>query len=264
MNKLNAIVGTGPNPEAFMMESEQSSIPDLNHPVLIILKTECFSKEDIAGFGSLLSENETAKSLRFKFTNDSISYILVHGYLRWMLGRHFNIDPKSVVIDYNSYGRPFVSGCSGQVYFNLSHSKGLSVLAFDPDNEIGVDVEKMDMEFEYQPIVQHFFTKNEERYIENSNGKSRQHFYELWTRKEAFLKALGIGITENLGVEVLKESIPERVIKDDGSMGKGYLFKTMMYEEDFMITVALNLNSTPVLAFDPCRNEINFHKNTYD
>jgi 4'-phosphopantetheinyl transferase len=258
MNKLNAIVGSGQNPDAFLMESEKSSIPDLNRPVLIILKTDCFSQEDIAGFNSLLSEKEIDKSLRFKFMNDCTSYILVHGYLRWVLGRHLNIDPKAVVIDYNSYGRPFVTGCTRKVFFNLSHSKGLSVLAFDPDNEIGVDVEKMDTEFEYMPIVQHSFTKNEERYLENSNGKSRQHFYKLWTRKEAFLKAIGIGITENLGVEVLKESIPEKVIQNNKSLGKGYLFKTMIYEEDFMITLALNLNSTPISAFDPCSNKINF------
>jgi 4'-phosphopantetheinyl transferase len=254
MNNLDPIIKDSQKSDILFEEVERNSIPELTRPVLIILRTDDFSQDEVDQYRSFLSDKEIAKSLRFKFTNDSTSYIVVHGYLRRVLGKYLNIDPKAVGLNYNSFGRPFVSGYSRQMFFNLSHSKGLSVLAFDPDNEIGVDAEKMDAEFEYEPIVQHFFTKDEEGYIERSNGKFRHRFYELWTRKEAFLKALGIGITENLGVEVLKESIPEKVIHDDGSIGKGYLFKTLIYEQYFMITLALNLNSSTISAFGTSHN----------
>jgi phosphopantetheine--protein transferase-like protein len=106
-----------------------------------------------------------------------------------------------------------------------------------------VDVERIDDEFEYLPIVQHFFTQEEKRYIRQSKAESRKRFYEIWTRKEAFLKAVGTGITENLGVDVLHEKMKGVAIRENGSTGKNLLLRSMLFEQDFMITLAMCADS---------------------
>ena len=100
-----------------------------------------------------------------------------------------------------------ITGYTRNIFFNLSHSSGVSLLAFDPGSEIGVDVEMIDEEFDYEPIVKRWFTPEEGKYIWQSKENSRIRFYELWTRKEAYLKAIGEGITKNLGIEVLDSKI---------------------------------------------------------
>jgi 4'-phosphopantetheinyl transferase len=224
-------------------------IPDLNSPVLIILKTEDIHLDDIAWLGSFLSEDETEKSRRFRFTRDRVSYITTHGLLRGILGKHLGISPEDVEITYNPFGRPSVSGYSRQVFFNLSHSSGISVLAFDPQNNIGVDVEKIDGKFEFESIVQLYFSKEEGKQIQSSEKKSRQRFYEIWTRKEAFLKAMGIGITENLQVDVLSERINGNSVLKDVSGNEEFLFRSMVFEQNFRITLAMGIDSGAIRKF---------------
>lgn len=243
------------SPVIFLHGSERMLFPELNSPVLIILKEGVFRPDEIARLESFLSKDETVKSRRFKFSRDRVSYIMVHGVLRLMLGRHLGISPQAVKITYNSFGRPYISGYSRQVFFNLSHSSGISVLAFDPGYEIGVDVERIDDEFEYESIVNIFFSKREIRYIQQVKEKSRNRFYEIWTRKEAFLKAEGIGITENLQVEVLKESIKGNAIKGNRSDGREFLFWSVVFEQNYRITLAMGKDSGGIREFVIGNNE---------
>jgi phosphopantetheine--protein transferase-like protein len=217
--------------------------PELRSPLLIVVQTDAVQPDEAVWLGSFLSAKETVKSQRFRFSHDRLSYIVVHGLLRWVLGRHMGISPDAVEISYNSFGKPYVSGYFPEIFFNLSHSSGLSVLAFDPGNEIGVDVERIEDDFEYDPIVQQFFTKEEGRYIQQVKAESRNRFYELWTRKEAFLKAVGTGITENLQTEVLKENIQDNTISEQGYIRKDFVFIQRMYGRNFRVTVAMSPHS---------------------
>jgi phosphopantetheinyl transferase len=242
-------------PGTSILASERNSFPELNSPVLILLKTDAVRPDELIRLESFLSEEEIAKSRRFRFSRHRVSYIVVHGFLRWMLGRHLGISPETVEITYNSYGKPSVAGYSKHIFFNLSHSSGISVLAFDPDNEIGVDVERTDEEFEYESIVQHFFSKEEEKHIQQIKTEARKRFYEIWTRKEAYLKAAGTGITENLHVDVLKEKMTGNINGKDGSGCKDFLFSSIMFENEFRITLAVGEGSGSIRAFVIGNNE---------
>jgi 4'-phosphopantetheinyl transferase len=243
MNMLNDSIHTAQIPLIPFGDPDMKLFPELNTPVLIVVKTDSVPLDLIEKYRGFLSKEETAKSWRFRFDRDRVSYILVHGLLRWMLGRHFGISPQVVEITYNSFGRPSVSGYSRQVFFNLSHSSGVSALAFDPENEIGVDVERIDDEFDFEPIAQMFFSKKEKQYIQHSKENSRNRFYQLWTRKEALLKAVGIGISENLHVEVLKEIIKWKTVSENESGHKEFLFRSMLFEQNYRITLAMNAES---------------------
>jgi phosphopantetheinyl transferase len=226
-----------------IQEPGGSSFPELNSPALIILKTGAVSHGDLCRLGSFLSKEEKVKSLRFRFARDRKSYTVVHGILRWMLGRHFGIPPGEVKINYNSYGKPSVSGYPREMFFNLSHSSGVSVLAFDPEHAIGADVEGIDESFGFEPIVHHFFSLDEGQYIFGTEEISRQRFYEIWTRKEALMKAVGVGITENLHFEVLNGKI------NGNALAGQFSFRSVMFEKNFRITLAMGLDSGNIPAF---------------
>jgi len=243
MYMIDPVVLSGKVPGILIREPEGILFTELNSPALIILKTDAVQSDDLVRYGSFLSEKESVKSRRFRFPGDRMSYIAVHGLLRLMLGRYLGIPPETVDITYNEFGKPSVTGYSRQVFFNLSHSSGVSVLGFDPKNELGIDVERMHEEFEYESIVQLFFTKKEGRYIQHSKEESRKRFYEIWTRKEAYLKAIGTGITENLRVEVLKERMNGKTAWDYGSGHSDFIFRSILFEQNYRITLAMNPGS---------------------
>ncbi|MCX6248514.1 MAG: 4'-phosphopantetheinyl transferase superfamily protein [Bacteroidetes bacterium] len=254
MNGISDNLQSAVFPEIFLKGSWIDSFGELNSPFMVILKMQDVHPEDLVRFGRFLTEEETAKSGRFRFSHDRDSYIAVHGLLRWILGIYFGVLPEAVRIRYTSLGKPYVTGYSRQLFFNLSHSSGVSLLVFDPANEIGADVEKVDPEFEYESLVRRFFTKEEGNYIDQSGKKARERFFEIWTRKEAFLKAVGEGITENLSVEVLEEKISMNAIHPGESEGRNFLFRSALFEDEYRITLALSTESYPVIGFIPGAN----------
>jgi phosphopantetheine--protein transferase-like protein len=249
MKSTNVILNTVEAKDTLILESDWNSIPDLNSPVLIILKTNQVGPEKFALMESFLSEQEIAKSRRFRFVHDSKSYIVVHGFLRWILGRYLGISPEAIEFNCGLYGKPAISGYSRKMFFNLSHSSGVSVLAFDPEHEVGVDIEKIDEEFEYDPIVQHFFTHEERQYIQHSKEAEERRFYEIWTRKEAYLKALGTGITKDLHVEVLKEKMSGNRFLENETDRMDFLFRSMIFEQHFEVTLAMSTDSHGIRAY---------------
>jgi phosphopantetheine--protein transferase-like protein len=249
MKRTNAIITTANDKDTLFLESDWISIPELNSPVLIVLKTDQIGPEEFGRMKSFLSGQEITKSHRFRFSDDRKSYIVVHGFLRWMLGRHLGIPPEAIEFTCGLYGKPSVSGYFRKMFFNLSHSSGVSVFAFDPDYEIGVDVERINEEFEYEPIVKQFFTQNEGQYILDSGVVSNKRFYEIWTRKEAYLKAVGAGITKGLDVEVLKEKINGNSFLENGTGRMDFLFRTMIYDLHFQIALAMDIDSPGIHAY---------------
>jgi|WetSurMetagenome_2_1015567.scaffolds.fasta_scaffold526846_1 phosphopantetheinyl transferase len=210
----------------------------VEHPEIFLLKTTNFRPQLRDLLATFLSPGELEKSRRFRFREDRDSYVLTHGMLRLILGRHLGVRPGSIGMVYNHFGKPLLSPGYPDIFFNLSHSGGVSVLAFDLNGHIGIDVEHMVPEFDFQSITQHFFTRREAEYINSTETMSSKRFYQLWTRKEALLKGLGIGISGNLDIEVIPENFTTR--PDDPVRltihPVTYVLRTWSFEEDYMIT----------------------------
>ncbi|MGA3014554.1 MAG: 4'-phosphopantetheinyl transferase superfamily protein [Bacteroidales bacterium] len=230
-------------------ESEWNSIPEINIPLLIILKTDHFGVEEQTRLSSFLSEDEIIKNRRFRFLRERTSYTVIHGLLRWILGKHLGIEPRTIDFKFGTNRKPYITGYTRNIFFTLSHSSGVSLLAFDPRNEIGADVEMIDQEFDYEPIVKRWFTQEEVRYIGQSKEISRKRFYELWTRKEAYLKAIGEGITKNLSIEVLENKITNQSLVGNEGQHGDFILESMIYDRNYQITVALNENSSKLRIF---------------
>ena len=162
------------------------------------------------------------------------------------LGRFFTADrpmKRTQGFISNKFGKPSLAEKYKRLNFNLSHSSECSVLAFSPNSEIGIDIEKIDPEFEFDLIAKAHFSEAENRFIDAGQHESSKRFYTLWTRKEALLKAIGTGIGENLDVEVFRNVNyyhPEVTLP--GIQKADYYLHTFEYQDKYMITTA---GSTP-------------------
>lgn len=146
---------------------------------------------------SVLSENERSRAERFVLERDRTSFIVAHGILRALLARYLGCAPQSIQFTYGPYGKPAISDrqAPSPLSFNLSHSHGLAAVAVVRDREIGVDVERIRPEFAGEDIAKRYFSPTEVAELRRLPEERRaEGFFLCWTRKEAYVKALGEGL----------------------------------------------------------------------
>jgi 4'-phosphopantetheinyl transferase len=125
-------------------------------------------------------------------------YLLAHALLRTALSRYAAVEPEAWVFDRNRHGRPEVSAAltSDPLRFSLSHTEGLVACAVTRGATVGVDVENTTRSPEIIEIADRFFAPPESRALRALDGPARRaRFFELWTLKEAYVKARGLGLT---------------------------------------------------------------------
>ena len=145
-----------------------------------------------------LSTDERTKADRFRFPKDRSQFIVSRGALRAILSRYLNISSHILRFDYNPYGKPSLIVAQGgnTLRFNLSHSRGMALIAITKNRDIGVDIEGINPNFSCLEIAEKFFSP-----LENSVLRSLpEHlqataFFTCWTRKEAYIKAVGKGLS---------------------------------------------------------------------
>lgn len=157
--------------------------------------------ENLQTYISLLSESEKIKADRFKFPQHQRRYQAVHGILRIILARYLNLDPAQINFTHSDRGKPYLTDdCNPlNLQFNLSHSENMAIVGISRDRPIGVDLEKMrPMENSLQ-LAKRFFCASEYDLLTQSIPEERDKlFFQLWTAKEAYLKATGEGISGGL------------------------------------------------------------------
>ena len=145
-----------------------------------------------------LSTDERTKADRFRFPKDRSQFIVSRGALRAILSRYLNISSHILRFDYNPYGKPslIVTQGGNTLRFNLSHSRGMALIAITKNRDIGVDIEGINPNFSCLEIAEKFFSP-----LENSVLRALpEHlqataFFTCWTRKEAYIKAVGKGLS---------------------------------------------------------------------
>ena len=146
-----------------------------------------------------LSPDELARANRFRFEHHRNHFIVARGTLRTLLGLYLNIPPAQLHFRYNAYGKPSLELPHTTLHFNISHSHELALFAFSQHRELGVDVEFMDRDIDYNELAQHTFSPCEAAIVTALSGDAkRQAFFSCWTRKEAYIKARGMGVSLDL------------------------------------------------------------------
>jgi len=145
----------------------------------------------------ILSADEQARANRYRFARDRQWFIARRGRLRHLLARYLGLAPVGLQFSYSPYGKPALQlESAGQLCFNLSHSQGLALFAFARQVNIGVDLEHLRADFNHMELAEHFFSAKERAELSTVPLAMRSRaFFLCWTRKEAFIKAHGEGLS---------------------------------------------------------------------
>jgi 4'-phosphopantetheinyl transferase len=146
----------------------------------------------------LLSSDECARADRFHFARDCHRFIVARGMLRKILGAYLKKEPGHLSFSYSPYGKPALADerDAGELSFNLSHANELALIAVTRGRGVGVDIEFIRPEFASEEIAERFFSTHEVAAL-RALPKSIQSeaFFNCWTRKEAYIKAIGEGMS---------------------------------------------------------------------
>ena len=156
------------------------------------------SSSQVQEFRGILSDDELDRANRFFFEKDRQRFIAARGTLRSILSRYITSYPGHLRFYYNQYGKPFLDSefSANQLQFNLSHSESMALYVITRNMEIGVDIERVRSDLEYEAIAKRFFSANEVSRLRRIPAEKKlEAFYHCWTRKEAYIKAHGKGLS---------------------------------------------------------------------
>jgi 4'-phosphopantetheinyl transferase len=142
----------------------------------------------------LLNTDEQSRASRYYKEKDRNQFIICRAILKILLAAHSKTATQDITIDYDVNKKPFL-GSHPWLHFNVSHSEDFAVIAMS-QCKLGIDVEWVSKNFDFWPILPGVFTENEILFVQGAENKEYS-FYSLWTRKEAFVKAIGRGIDDD-------------------------------------------------------------------
>ncbi len=170
------------------------------------------------GNSELLSADERDRANRFRFATHRDRYISGRSSLRTILARFVETAPGQLIFEYTQFGKPFLA--DSRVRFNLSHSEDLAVLAVTFDREIGVNVERIRQQKDILDVAERYFATPEREALRSLPVSDRAAgFYRCWTRKEAYIKARGDGLSLDLNsfvVSLLPQEPAALLAANDG------------------------------------------------
>lgn len=154
--------------------------------------------KDLLYFKKILSEKETTRANKLTLPKVKNNFIISRGILRALLAKYTRQKPEELIFEENQYGKLFLK-TSSNIFFNLSHSNDLTLLAFTLKNQIGIDVEFIRQNIDIESIAKKYFSSRETLELLNvSPEKKIPAFFNCWARKEAFIKAIGLGLSYQL------------------------------------------------------------------
>lgn len=180
-----------------------------------------------------LSAEESARAALYRFARDRQRFLAGRALLRALLGRYLGVEPAEVRLRQGPRGKPALERQEdpGGLRFNLSHSDGLALYAVTRGREVGVDVERVRPDVEWERLAERFYSPAEvtalkslalSRHPEAPALACARAFYSAWTRKEAYLKAKGEGLAASLDsfTVSLAPGEPPRLLDVEGDPGE--------------------------------------------
>ena len=214
-----------PPAETILWPPRSGGPPLTSNEIHVWAATLCPPAEILNQFAATLSPDETARANKFKFERHRNRFIAGRGALRGILAPYLNAQPAELGFDYSPNGKPSLAGrfAESKIHFNLAHSDELALIAVTRIGIVGVDVEKVRPVKDMDHLVARFFSPREsDAFQKVAEAEKPAAFFNLWTRKEALLKATGEGITRSLSlVEVsFLPGEPARLVAIAGDSAK--------------------------------------------
>jgi 4'-phosphopantetheinyl transferase len=202
--------------------------------------------ERVERLGRLLQPDEHQRANRFRFDQHRRQYVVGRGALRTLLGAYLEVRPEDVRFSYGPRGKPFLAPPldAGRLFFNLSNSNELALVGFLRGVEIGVDVEHLRPMPDCEQIAERFFSESERAVLRGIPRPVKEEaFFNCWTRKEAYLKAVGEGLAAPLDsfAVTLAPGEPPRMLTLEGDAGRAarWFFHHLRPAEGYLGAVAV-------------------------
>jgi len=166
----------------------------------------------------VLSPDERARADRYQFDQDRRRFIAARAAMRSILGARLGLPPERVPFRYGENGKPALADSRAGLHFNLSDSGDWAVLALTTHGELGVDIEALRPIPEITSIAERFFSPPEEAWLRSLPLHEQPWaFHRIWTCKEAYLKAIGAGLSLDTRTFVYDFTVrPARLLTIDG------------------------------------------------
>ncbi len=209
------------------------------------------SPEQVEKLGRALSSDEWQRANRFRFDKHRRQYVVGRGALRTLAAAYLGevgtgVRPEEIQFSYGPRGKPFLAPPFDQrgIQLNLSNSDELALVGFVLGREIGVDVEYLRPMTDCEEIAERFFSESERRTLRTIPFPAKQEaFFNCWTRKEAYLKAVGEGLAaplDSFDVTLALDEPPRMLtLKGDATRAAGWFFHHLRPAKDYLGAVAI-------------------------
>jgi 4'-phosphopantetheinyl transferase len=164
---------------------------------------------ELQALSETLAPDETARAERFHFPRDRERFVAARGLLRALLSGYTGQPPGELRLTANEHGKPQLAAPAEAPHplrFNVTHSRDLALYAVTWGREVGVDLEWMHKDLDFEGVVGRFFSPREAAALRALSREARREaFFACWTRKEAYVKARGRGLS--LGLDTFDVSL---------------------------------------------------------
>jgi 4'-phosphopantetheinyl transferase len=199
-----------------------------------------------------LNDEEKARAARFKVDHARDEFTAGRALLRIVLGKYLGSDPKKLTFRIGEHGKPELAE-KNAIHFNLSHTRSLAAIAVTHSGAIGVDVERVRENVDSLQLAERYFSKQESAWVRShSVSKRAGAFFSCWTAKEAYIKALGMGLSTQLDQFAIVPD-PAKLeleiqIADDPSESTEWTLSRLELSVDFRGAVAVHAPDCRVCA----------------
>jgi 4'-phosphopantetheinyl transferase len=172
----------------------------------------------LAELSQYLDDEEHARAARFHFDRDRSRFVAARGTLRAILARYLDTTPRLVCFHYGAQGKPLVR--NEDLHFNISHSDGLLLVGVSRAGALGLDIERIPPSHVVDPVSTVVFSQPERKTLKSVSSRERPEcFGRFWTRKEAYIKAVGGGMSIEL-TSLDVATAPGRVLQYHEGVGQ--------------------------------------------
>jgi len=188
--------------------------------------------DNIAVLKKLLSRDELVRADRLLDPEKSIRFVAARGRLRQILARYLDIPPAGIEFAYGAHGKPRLADKFDKTFaFNLSHAGGWGLLVVAQGIDVGVDVERIDHQLDFEKVAARVFSPDEIAQLRRYHvARRRRGFFRTWTRKEAWLKGQSFGFSSPASIR----------------QNSGWLIRSFAVDRDYLGAVAVAGNVTLV------------------
>lgn len=197
-------------------------------------------KDNISYFWTLLNRDEKRRTETFLQNQHRYNFATARAILRYLLAQYLKCEPQDIVFQQNDHGKLALAQSDNNLslQFNLSHAKDTVMYAFAVDRHVGIDVEYIRDDVSLAEIARRFFALEEQQALfALPRDQQSEAFFACWTRKEAFIKAIGKGLSYSLKKFIVDLSVQQKTAKVNLKINDDKLLSTFW--------TLFNLTTTP-------------------